>query len=493
MSQASWHASPGDTGNPLVGSYYGSGGNINVIDYSKVDCGYGIGQVTDGMRTDAPQWTYTQKRAIAIDYAANIAASLNILIEKWNQLATEPNEYQSWMNDNSPSYVENWFLALWAYNSGFYPYANRNTDKQKGYWGVGWLNNPANNEYPADRDPFLRRTMADAENPNHWSYPERIMGWVESPQYKGYPLVSRAYLEPDYGVNGPIDGLDHVLPLPDRYAFCSTVNNCSEAANGCPWVSEACWWYGPAISADCRNSECSQEKLAFSLGAAEPGVNRIYDRECATFNEWKNPQRDATKKVSVVYNLNDTGQYNLGCDDVGTQNGKFTLRLGDPAGSPDSAPYAAIDLHQLGTGYKGHVWYTYIYRGEPKRKVVGSWIPELDLQPGERTRFDVVVHLPSHGADAEHAEYLVTTGAIGSQVTCDLEPDEETQSAIPGVLGRGKWVYLGAWEMGRGAQVQLSNVGVSTWAGADSVAWDAVAFIPIGPRTGHKCRDDYEE
>lgn len=499
MSQASWHVVPGDTGNPLIGSYYGNEGNLDVINYANTDCGYGIGQVTDGMRADSSQWTYTQKRAIAVDYATNIAASINILIEKWNQLKSEPVQYQTFMNNNEPQFIENWFVALWAYNSGFYPYSTRNSNpKQKGRWGIGWLNNPANKEYPADRAPFLRLTMADAEHPNRWSYPERIMGWIESPQFKGYPIATRAYSTPNYGGNGPLAGpgpaAQHVLPLPDKYAFCSTVNSCSKAANGCPAVSEACWWYGPAGSAECRNDECSRENLAFALGSAEPGVKRIYDRECETFNEWKDPARDATRKVSVVFDLNDTSQYNLGCTDVGQQNGKFTLRLGDPAGSEDVAPYAAIDLHQIGAGYKGHSWFTYMYpKSDVKRKVVGSWTPELDLKPGERTRYSIVAHLPNHGADGI-GDYFITAGsAISATYECRLDFEAETQSDIPGVLGKGKWVYLGNYELGRGAQVQLSNVGIVEFKGNDSVAWDAMAFVPTGTRTGPGCKQDYPQ
>ncbi|HEX8509900.1 MAG TPA: hypothetical protein VF635_10465, partial [Propionibacteriaceae bacterium] len=497
MSQASWHAVPGDTGNPLVGSYYGNAGNLDVIDYAKADCGYGIGQVTDGMRVGSKPFSDIQRRAIAIDYAANIAASMNILVEKWNQLNTEPAEYQSWMNDNSSDYIENWFLALWAYNSGFYPWANRDNANQKGRFGVGWLNNPANKEYPADRKPFLRFTMADAEHPNRWAYPERIMGWIEIPQLKGYPITTAAYTTPNYGSNGQANGPlgERSLPLPDRYAFCSAVNSCSKEANGCPAASEACWWHGSASSAQCRNDECSREKLAFALGSAEPGVKRIYDRECDTFNEWKDVDRDATRKVSVVYSLNDTGQYNLGCADVGAQNGKFTLRLGTPAGSESSAPYAAIDMHQLGAGYKGHIWFSYQYpAGFPNRRIVGSWTPDLDLKPGERTRFSVVAHLPSHGADAI-VDYLVTTGsAIGSTVVeCQIDLEAETQTDIAGVLGKGKWVYLGNYDMGRGAQVQVNNVGTPQFVGNDNVAWDAMAFVPTGPRNNasKNCRQDY--
>jgi hypothetical protein len=48
-SQASWHAPAGTAGDPLIASYYGAGGDIRSINYAASDCGYGIGQVTDGM------------------------------------------------------------------------------------------------------------------------------------------------------------------------------------------------------------------------------------------------------------------------------------------------------------------------------------------------------------------------------------------------------------------------------------------------------------
>ena len=53
-SQASWHALPGIPGGALVADYYGAGGLITSMDYSKADCGHGLGQVTTGMSAVDP-------------------------------------------------------------------------------------------------------------------------------------------------------------------------------------------------------------------------------------------------------------------------------------------------------------------------------------------------------------------------------------------------------------------------------------------------------
>ncbi|MFI9525295.1 hypothetical protein [Micromonospora rosaria] len=292
---------------------------------------------------------------------------------------------------------------------------------------------------------------------------------------------------------------------PDRYEFCSTVNNCSQANNGCPAESELCWWHGVANSGNCLLEECAREKLTFGAGAAEPGVKRIYPRNCETFTGNNGGNRNPNKRVSVVYSLNDTGQYNLGCD-VGPSDGKFTIRRGSPAGGGSTAPYADVDLHQIGAGYKGHLWYTYVHAGNPKRRIVGSWTPNLDLIPGERHRYDILAHVPSHGADYDGASYLITTGTIGQQVTCTVNLAVEAGWAVdvapgspgfpvpnpnPANLGQDKWVYLGTYELGRGAQVQLNNVGSATTQNFDAVAFDAMAFVPISANPGHNCRDDY--
>jgi len=190
---------------------------------------------------DRSVYDTAERQAIAVDYVANIAAGLNILIDKWNQLHDEPAGATDTMNDDDPNWIENWFTALWAYNSGLHAYADRNSPDSGGYYGLGRLSNPANPNYPANRDGFLRDSYADAATPSHWSYPERIMGWIETPQLKSAPGYNGpAYHEPAYGENSPSaarGSLNLPLPvhnLPSIWAFCDAASGCSRAAGGCP-------------------------------------------------------------------------------------------------------------------------------------------------------------------------------------------------------------------------------------------------------------------
>ncbi|MEV6345737.1 hypothetical protein [Actinoplanes sp. NPDC051851] len=496
LSQASWHGVPGDTANPLLPLYYGSY-SIDEIDYTKADCGYGIGQVTTGMSVGETTYSENQRKAIAVDYAANIAASLNILIDKWNQMAAEPSTVRSQVNDGDARNIENWFLAVWAYNSGFYTYANRSANN--GRYGVGWLNNPANSTYKANRDGFMRDTLADAETPSLWSYPERIMGWVETPQWKG---SEQAYSEPVFGENGPtfyrVDWHDSAIfwhdgvSLPGLYTFCSVeVNSCSEAMNGCPSVSSACWWHGYATIGDCENNECSTEYQKYNESADEPELIRIYDRACTDFDSSAIDERSLTQSSHMIYTLNDPGQYALGCGDMGDQGGKFTLRGGDPAGATDDSYYAPIDLHQVGAGYKGHIWFTHGYSDTRllKHKIVGTWAPELRLESGETARYDILVHLPSHGATWENATYYVQRGVDGgtplSTETCVLDQDNSLDDD-----GEDEWAWIGNYELGVGARLQLNNEGAPEDA---DVGWDAAVFVPTGDRDDDDadCGDRY--
>src|SRR5690606_39687365 len=85
---------------------------------------------------DQPTKSQLAQEAVAIDYTANIAAGVQILSEKWDQT------YNAGMkvNDGHPRYIENWFYALWAYNSGFY---TSDPDGGTAHTGLGWTNNPA--------------------------------------------------------------------------------------------------------------------------------------------------------------------------------------------------------------------------------------------------------------------------------------------------------------------------------------------------------------
>ncbi|MDW6064398.1 hypothetical protein SAZ11_48720 [Streptomyces sp. FXJ1.4098] len=162
MWQAARSVVPGVTGNSLIGNYYGikysaSGDQKDpwAINFAEADCGYGVTQVTDGMRVhgkekeDEKPKTTVQQEAVALDYAANIAAGVNILADKWNDTRDDG----LIINGGDPKYIENWLYALWAYNAGYHPQSTAGSNS--GRWGVGWTNNPANPLWKENRSPFL--------------------------------------------------------------------------------------------------------------------------------------------------------------------------------------------------------------------------------------------------------------------------------------------------------------------------------------------------
>jgi hypothetical protein len=161
LYQASWHAVDGETGNALNSAgFYGldlANPDPTKIDWTRTDCGYGVGQVTTGMRTadtdtyvDGVFMNYMKQKAVALDYVTNIAAGLRILQDNWNTTR----DAGLIANNDDPQYLENWWFAIWAYNTGFYPKPAVGSPAGTP-WGVGWANNPANPNYPADRQMFL--------------------------------------------------------------------------------------------------------------------------------------------------------------------------------------------------------------------------------------------------------------------------------------------------------------------------------------------------
>jgi len=158
-NQASWHELPGVAG--TADRQLLRRGRLDQLDQLRQrDCGYGIAQVTSGMALADTSITPNGKAKVAVDYAENIAAGLQILQDKWNQLYTAGIT----ANGGDPRYLENWYFAVWAYNTGLQPSAKfGNTTGctpsptcvgPDGTWGLGWSNNPANPDYPAG----VRRT-----------------------------------------------------------------------------------------------------------------------------------------------------------------------------------------------------------------------------------------------------------------------------------------------------------------------------------------------
>jgi hypothetical protein len=531
FKQASWHAVPGDSGNPLISDYYGTAqltgtaDNPDVVpDYLDTDCGYGIGQVTDGMSSiKSSPMSIADATAVATDYAANIAASAQILGQTWNQLATMSPPVL--LNGGDPTYIENWFLAIWGYNSGVH--AQSDAGSNGGHYGVGWLNNPANPNYPANRAPFLDNitTSNDAAHPQLWSYEEKVMGWIVHPQQSGstYDYTSATMGATVKDAWRSSSRIAPTVNIPENtndpgnfFTFCTSANSCSSAApsNPCPAVNSSCWWSQPVtwISNE-SSSNAATELLSYALGSGEPAMVAQYPADCPSQSAFYGQFSPGTY---VVTSLNNPSQNTRGCAWSSTPDGKFTIQLGDNisigsnyGGAMQANPLSAqIDLHQIGAGFLGHFYFTHTYDSgtttitrngtqvtidgvqsattsfdsgawtgntyvatQVQHRVVGTWTPHIPFQAAAQN-YAIIVSVPDHGANAPSVAYHIDFGMqnaapIGSGGTC----------AISQASNGNRWVYLGTYPLSPGADVTLSNM-VPGATGTSDVAFGAVVFEP---------------
>ncbi|BCB89314.1 hypothetical protein Psuf_066270 [Phytohabitans suffuscus] len=487
--QASWHILEGLSGNSLIGDYYGTADGISVPNFPAADCGYGIGQVTTGMRTTDTYWTADQRKAIAVDYQANIAASLRMLVSKWN----ETRDGGLRMNNGDPAGVVNWFFAVWAYNTGFYP---RNPSDATQPWGVGWSNNPVNPKYKPNRRMFLAQTYDDAKTPNLWSYPERVMGWASQPIIKnGTP----AYAPANYGTVNPEAAQPTVYhfctPQPvnqggnqcDRYG--TYPNDLGDPAGPCMRRDLKCWWHSPAQVAPSGNCAaqthyCGAEVLRYAVGSGEPAATSPHPPVCA--RPYVGPGT-----VTIIDNLPDSTSNDVRpqvpgagqCRNGWSNGGTFTLQFGRNYDANDRFNgYASkVDFHQVGSGFGGHFWFAHSYcttgppcAGSPSvnMKVTGTWKP-ASVTPGWHR---ILVHIPSHGAHSQQATYRIHLG--NGQVKERVIEQRRRQN---------EWVSLGVFSLTNGAdppRVELTNID-RIGNGTEDVAFDAIAFARLPAKPKH--------
>ncbi len=500
--QAESGAIPGQTGSPLaaVDGYYGhqTGGSLDdfwTIHWDKSDCGYGVGQVTDGMRKagyEKPGETsrpVSTQRAIAIDYTTNIAASLYILADKWNEVHQSGQTIA--VNNDDPAKPENWFTAVWNYNLGFNKKADAGTN---GNWGLGWYNNPANPVYPASRLAFLNTDLdplaaRDAAHPQNWPYEEKVMGWAAWSQDTGHSYATSGrqdwpgesgfssagfYPATWNGTTGtvidPASGKyrrAHISPPLD--AFCNTKNNC-DAANPPDCPDAACyaqyWWHESNVTwkSDCVTS-CGFEHIKYQTLVSEPG--RGYRLQYGTPVCSGAPS--GAKVVESVPAGTDTWS---DCGTTATDGSfQFTFYPDPNATGPGLGQYAAkADLHQIGGGYDGHFWYAHerspdqLGGAHGKMTIDGSW--KLS-GPLDKNQAMVYVNIPDTGAQTQGAVYEVVTALGIEKVTIDQSANSSN-----------KWVPLGAFRFnGMTPEVRLSNTTSNGTADKD-IAWGAVAFVP---------------
>ncbi|MFD3503548.1 hypothetical protein [Streptomyces sp. NPDC058678] len=463
LVQATSRAAAGESGNFIQGGYYGNGGSVHTVDWSAVDCGYGISQVTSGMARSDTTYTAEQQKAITVDYAANIAAGLQILQAKWNQLYT----HGMLANGGDPQYLENWWYALWAYNSGF---NEPNASDTAAPWGLGWFNNPANGLYPPDRKMFLSSGYDDARNPNLWTYPERVLGWAAYSQQKTDPATGTSGAAFTVG-NWPTGGAPAAEPPHDTFCKpadneCDTskprkVEGSSQPEGPCQRDDFKCWWHEPSTWTDCTTT-CGTEVLAYEASDPEPKATSPRPASCTS---------TLPSNALIVDDVPNTVKFRVGstnpCADQKnwTSRGTLSFTFGSAVQNGATVYPSKIDFHQLGSGFGGHFWFTHTRVPTFTDSVVtGTWTPDRSIKGWAR----VMVHLPDHEANTGQAAYRIDLG--------DGTVVEKTISQDTG--GKNTWVSLGSYEFHGTPSVSLSSA-TADGTGDDSIAWDALAFEPL--------------
>ncbi|WP_327287438.1 golvesin C-terminal-like domain-containing protein [Streptomyces sp. NBC_01198] len=489
--QASSHAEPGEYGNPLVGNFYGvniypgtTGYDPNLIwkiDWTKADCGYGIGQATDGMRiaghpkdgeTVLPA---TQQRAVALDYATNIAYAERILEQKWNELHVSGASIK--LNNDDPARPENWFAAAWNYNEGY------NTPVAGGPWGLGWGNNPANPNYPADRSPFLYNNhYADAASPQKWPYEEKVMGWG------GYPLdTGRSYDDNGVQNSGNTHGysaawwttLDNQATSiePPLSTFCNSNNACNSAT---PPVCHdvACYtqhWYTASVTwKNCtatdpgngKYNQCGNEYLTYKTVRSEPGSANPHPGPC---------DASALPSGTVIVDDVPNSVASTRCATRGwNSGGTFSWSFPKDA---NNAYEAKEDLHQIGGGFGGHYWFSHGRQPNNWGNLLltnGTWTP--NSLPAHV--YQIRAFMPYLGSKTKSATYQITS-PDGTVYTRTVDQSKATND----------WVTVGYYYLGSNAKVTLTNVTNDSTSGDTTVAYDALAFTPIAGTWEHHTFD----
>jgi hypothetical protein len=504
MWQASYRVVDALAGNPLISAgFYGldwQAPDPTKIGEKAYDCGYGAAQVTTGMLsadTDTMvggvYMSYDKQRAVVTDYATNVAAGLRILQQKWNEL------YHSGLmaNNGDPQYIENWFMAVWAYNSGFQPDHRFGNDTgcrpsptctdEFGNWGVGWSNNPANPIYPADRQMFLTAPLDvpdedfydeiaydNAKHPHHWSYPEKIMGWAYT-SLRRYDFHSRNWVETYWTAQMHEFTAD---AQPDRMTFCSpAVNSCdpevepgqtSAPAPPCLRHDYRCWWNQPVTFTpnDCVN--CGTEHRRFTTVEPRPLASSIYSTQCSTTGLPAN-----SRIINTIDYPSPRGPN--GCWPSWTKGGAFSVEFEERTNGEGQKIYPGkYNFHQIGGGFGGHFWVSETQQptaGNQAIKVTGRWTVD-PVNAWSR----VFVHIPDHGAHTRQARYEITlpSGASGGH------------RAIPTNYQANTWVDIGVFDFtGSGnAVIELTNF-TRDGGRAERIAWDAIAIQPLPAKPDH--------
>ncbi|WP_082860063.1 RICIN domain-containing protein [Alloactinosynnema sp. L-07] len=491
--QASRYTMPGDYGNPLIGNFYGvdiyneTPADDWTIRWDKADCGYGVGQVTDGMRTPAaspansPARPANHQIAIATDYAANVAAGLQILATKWNQIQAAGMQ----LNNNNPAKLENWFLAIWAYNSGYHPPGETGAN---GAAGLGWLNNPANPRYAIDRQPFGSNPH-DFATPQRWPYPEKVLGFAANPP-SGFeaPGVEVPFFRAAWwnGTTGSATtpgsaNYNRARVKPPVYTFCSaSLNNCDpanpvtpnapevvgEPTGPCRHVNAAgqydlkCWWHSSQIWKEDCNYTCGNQFIRYdsSYANAEPQDGVSHPPACGATG--------LPVDALVVDNRprEESSLRDPMCKRPNFADGTFKVDFKKDAAGQDPGK---IDLHQSSSGYGGHYWFTHTKEyNDTSLQATATWTLGRTLS----SRAEVKVFIPAwvrSGSNRQTVAYTVHSADGNQHAWVDVTS-----------LSADTWVSLGVYKFNGQPSVSLTTSNGVDNEPSRRIVFDAVAFMP---------------
>jgi hypothetical protein len=286
---------------------------------------------------------------------------------------------------------------------------------------------------------------------------------------------------------------------PSLNSGCNPNETSGTPASHCPATDTTCWWNQPiSWISGTESANAAVENLTYALGSPEPAIKSEYGKpDCAYPNFAEGSEYAQT---FVIGTLPDSGQNIFGCP-TKVLDGKFSIRLGDNFAGLEEGENgltlenpltAQIDLHQLGAGWMGHIFFTHSYADGTlpsppnppsvpmySNKVTGAWTPDPAIFPAAGQTYDIRVHLPSHGGNVSDAHYYVQpgTGTAGDEPAVGCTVNQSTN-------GTDEWLDLGITTLYPGARVLLSNL-TPDGSGTADVAFDAVAFTPTG--TGSWC------
>jgi hypothetical protein len=524
LEQASVHDIQGQASNPLTSfNWYGQWINgettdTGLVNFANSDCGYGIAQITSGMclakgQNGASECEYQaplsaeDQLAVAVDYQANIAAGAQMLIQDWNQLWSDGIKPNGDTATNGPStsanYIDNWYMALWAYNSGVEPGTSAlgNTTgctpgpsctDGNGGWGLGYADNPINPAYPPDRPNFPGASLNnypapggatysnswDMSHPQYWPYQEKVLAWAYDSitlwdYSKGEDVQAFAFADGNYSA-------------PPINEFCTAANNCNASGvnatqatgpDACQLTgsyADHCWWHiqpaaWPIEAPTITCSSCGISILTYAKGAAAPAAEPIAAKFQQTCTESPLP--------SSAVIVGDGGQAALGCPGKDwTAAGSMTWKF---AADSNGNYSSKIDFDQIGAGFGGHFWFGYTQQNnlasassivpaasDADQVITGTWTPPTSVTGWT----EIEAAIPSQGDDADQANYQVSPG--GGLPTRNVRINQLATA------GTNTWVPLGYFNLASGAKVSLSNVTSDGFLGVD-IAWDAMAFIKV--------------